>query len=110
MRPSWPLRWRMRARSSSLGQTEAARQGEQLRTALLDAVTHALRTPLTSIKASVTNLLSNSGLVDAQKHELLTIINEETDRLNHLWEKPAKWRVSTRAKWSWSSNRIPSTN
>jgi two-component system sensor histidine kinase KdpD len=67
-----------------LGQTQAARQGEQLRTALLDAVTHALRTPLTSIKASVTNLLSNQGLVDAQKHELLTIINEETDRLNRL--------------------------
>jgi two-component system sensor histidine kinase KdpD len=67
-----------------LGQTEAARQGEQLRTALLDAVTHALRTPLTSIKASVTNLLSNAGLVDTQKHELLTIINEETDRLNRL--------------------------
>jgi two-component system, OmpR family, sensor histidine kinase KdpD len=67
-----------------LGQTEAARQGEQLRTALLDAVTHALRTPLTSIKASVTNLLSNPGLVDGQKQELLTIINEETDRLNRL--------------------------
>ncbi len=67
-----------------LGQTEAARQGEQLRTALLDAVTHALRTPLTSIKASVTNLLSNPGLVESQKHELLTIINEETDRLNRL--------------------------
>jgi two-component system, OmpR family, sensor histidine kinase KdpD len=67
-----------------LGQTEAARQGEQLRTALLDAVTHALRTPLTSIKASVTNLLSNPGLVEGQKQELLTIINEETDRLNRL--------------------------
>jgi two-component system sensor histidine kinase KdpD len=67
-----------------LGQTEAARQGEQLRTALLDAVTHALRTPLTSIKASVTNLLSNSGLVEGQRQELLTIINEETDRLNRL--------------------------
>jgi two-component system sensor histidine kinase KdpD len=67
-----------------LGQTEAARQGEQLRTALLDAVTHALRTPLTSIKASVTNLLSNTGLVEQQRHELLTIIDEETDRLNRL--------------------------
>jgi two-component system sensor histidine kinase KdpD len=67
-----------------LGQTEAARQSEQLRTALLDAVTHALRTPLTSIKASVTNLLSNPGLAENQKHELLTIINEESDRLNRL--------------------------
>lgn len=67
-----------------LGQTEATRQGEKLRTALLDAVTHALRTPLTSIKASVTNLLSNRGLEEPQKHELLTIINEESDRLNRL--------------------------
>src|SRR3984885_10456685 len=67
-----------------LGKTEADRQGEQLRTALLDAVTHALRTPLTSIKASVTNLLSNPGLLENQKHELLTIINEESDRLNRL--------------------------
>jgi two-component system sensor histidine kinase KdpD len=67
-----------------LGQTEAARESEKLRTALLDAITHALRTPLTSIKASVTNLLSNHGLASEQKHELLTIINEESDRLNRL--------------------------
>jgi two-component system, OmpR family, sensor histidine kinase KdpD len=67
-----------------VGQTEAAREAEKLRTALLDAVTHALRTPLTSIKASVTNLISNPGLADAQRQELLTIINEESDRLNRL--------------------------
>ena len=74
-----------RARAvEQLGQTEAAREGERLRTALLDSVTHALRTPLTSIKASVTNLLSNRSLDDMQKHELLTIINEESDRLNRL--------------------------
>jgi two-component system sensor histidine kinase KdpD len=74
-----------RARAvEQLGQTEAEHEGERLRTALLDSVTHALRTPLTSIKASVTNLLSNTSLNDTQKGELLTIINEETDRLNHL--------------------------
>jgi two-component system sensor histidine kinase KdpD len=74
-----------RARAvEQLGQTEAAREGEQLRTALLDAVTHALRTPLTSIKASVTNLLSQHALNEDQKQELLTIINEESDRLNRL--------------------------
>jgi two-component system sensor histidine kinase KdpD len=67
-----------------VGQTEAAREAEKLRTALLDAVTHALRTPLTSIKASVTNLLSNPKLGPAQQLELLTIINEESDRLNRL--------------------------
>src|SRR4029077_15359861 len=74
-----------RARAvEQLGQTEAAREGERLRTALLDAVTHDLRTPLTSIKASVTNLLANPGLNDAQKRELFAIINEESDRLNRL--------------------------
>jgi two-component system sensor histidine kinase KdpD len=74
-----------RARAvEQLGQTEAAREGERLRTALLDSVTHALRTPLTSIKASVTNLLSTTGLNEDQKRELLTIINEESDRLNRL--------------------------
>jgi two-component system sensor histidine kinase KdpD len=67
-----------------VGQTEAAREAEKLRTALLDAVTHALRTPLTSIKASVTNLISNPNLAPAQRQELLTIINEESDRLNRL--------------------------
>src|ERR1700726_662722 len=74
-----------RARAvEKLGQTEAARQGDRLRTALLDSVTHALRTPLTSIKASVTNLLSNPALSGEQRSELLTIINEESDRLNRL--------------------------
>jgi two-component system sensor histidine kinase KdpD len=74
-----------RARAvEQLGQTEAAREGERLRTALLDSVTHALRTPLTSIKASVTNLLSTATFTEDQKRELLTIINEESDRLNRL--------------------------
>ena len=67
-----------------VGQTEAAREAEKLRSALLDAVTHALRTPLTSIKASVTNLISNPNLAAGQRQELLTIINEESDRLNRL--------------------------
>ncbi len=67
-----------------VGQNEASREAEKLRTALLDAVAHALRTPLTSIKASVTNLISNPSLGGAQRQELLTIINEESDRLNRL--------------------------
>lgn len=74
-----------RARAiEQLGVTEAARESERLRTALLDSVTHALRTPLTSIKASVTNLLSNQRLTDGQRQELLTIVNEESDRLSRL--------------------------
>jgi two-component system, OmpR family, sensor histidine kinase KdpD len=67
-----------------LSKAEAARESEQLRSALLDSVTHEFRTPLTGIKASVTSLLSNPALDDAQRRELLTVINEESDRLNRL--------------------------
>lgn len=67
-----------------LSQTEAARQSENLRVVLLDSVTHELRTPLTGIKAAVTSLLSDYNLDEAQRRELLTVINEETDRLDRL--------------------------
>jgi len=67
-----------------LSQTEAAHQSENLRAVLLDSVTHELRTPLTGIKAAVTGLLSEYNLNEAQRRELLTVINEETDRLDRL--------------------------
>ena len=38
-------------------EVEAARRSEQIKAALLDALTHNLRTPLTAIKASVTALI-----------------------------------------------------
>ncbi len=67
-----------------LARTEATQENERLRTALLDSVTHELRTPLTAIKASITSL--RSGMIrDADmKEEMLTVIDEESDRLNHL--------------------------
>ena len=67
-----------------VGKTEAAREGERLKSVLLDAITHEIRTPLTSMKASVTTLLSDAKLDEAQRRELLNIINEECDRLNRL--------------------------
>jgi len=67
-----------------LSRTEAARESERLRSALLDSVTHDFRTPLTSIKASVTSLLADPELDPPQTHELLTVIDEESDRLNRL--------------------------
>jgi two-component system sensor histidine kinase KdpD len=74
-----------RARAvEELGKTEAAREGERLKSALLDSVTHDFRTPLTSIKASVTSLLSSQDQMKAEQHELLTVIDEECDRLNQL--------------------------
>ena len=71
---------------------EAMRQSEKLKSSLLDAVTHDLRTPLTSIKAAVTTLLDSEGghrtieLDSSGRTEFLEIIDEETDRLNRFIE------------------------
>jgi len=72
-----------------LSRAEAARESEQLRSVLLDSVTHEFRTPLTAIKASVSSLLGSrshlqEGHSPEETRELLTIINEESDRLNRL--------------------------
>ncbi|GAC1702639.1 MAG: hypothetical protein NVS9B4_08430 [Candidatus Acidiferrum sp.] len=80
-----------RARAvEQLGQTEAERQGERLKSALLDSIAHDFRTPLTSIKAAVTSLISSEDAEAAQRSELLSIIDEECDRLNHLVEEAAE--------------------
>ncbi len=71
---------------------EVFEQSERLKSALLDAVTHDLRTPLTSIKASVTTLLAELegdepvALDQESRREFLEVINEETDRLNRFVE------------------------
>ena len=67
-----------------LAHAEANREGERLRSVLLDSVTHDFRTPLTSIKASAESLLGETKLTEDARHELLTVINEESDRLNRL--------------------------
>ena len=77
-------------------QARALKQSERLKSALLDAVTHDLRTPLTSIKASVTTLLEELhaqagrrtaiALGDEGRREMLEVINEEADRLDRFIE------------------------
>ena len=63
---------------------EAARRNEELRAAMLDGLAHDLKTPLTAIKASVTSLISGYPRTEERKEELLTIVNEETDRLHRI--------------------------
>jgi len=80
-----------RARAvEQLGETEAERQGERLKSALLDSIAHDFRTPLTAIKAATTDLLAADGRDAHHQKELLTIVNEECDRLNHLVEEAAE--------------------
>jgi two-component system sensor histidine kinase KdpD len=62
---------------------EAAKESERLRGMMLDSITHELRTPLTSIKASVTTLLTQPLPPDSTR-DMLTVIDEESDRLNRL--------------------------
>ena len=70
-------------------QAEALKQSERLKSALLDAVTHDLRTPLTSIKASITTLIDEArapefALDKESRREMLEVIDEESDRLNRF--------------------------
>jgi K+-sensing histidine kinase KdpD len=73
-------------------EVEAERRSEQLKAALLDALTHNLRTPLTAIKAAVTALIgkggrsSLGGLSNESRRDLLEVIDEESDRLNRFIE------------------------
>jgi len=79
----------LRSAFEQASEAEALRKSEKLKSALLDAVTHDLRTPLTSIKASVTTLLEDmrSRVLDSEsQQEFLEIIDEETDRLDEFVE------------------------
>lgn len=65
--------------------SQAEAEASRARAALFSSVTHDLRTPLAAIKASATSLLEEGvAFDDAQRHDLLTTIAEESDRLNRL--------------------------
>ena len=74
-------------------EAEAIKRSEQLKSALLDAVTHDIRTPLTSIKASATLLLedreetkSSAKLSPDEQHAMLEVITRGADRLDRFVE------------------------
>src|SRR5712691_6493613 len=63
---------------------EVARQSEELKSTLLDAIAHEFKTPLTSVKAATTALLADPVAQSQQQRELVTIIDEEADHLARL--------------------------
>ena len=74
-----------RARAQELAQQiEAAQQSEELRTTLIDAMAHEFKTPLTSIMAATTSLLSVPDQPLENRMELLRIADEEAVHLRDL--------------------------
>jgi len=66
-------------------QARAMAESERVKAALLSSVSHDLRTPLAVIKGAMTDLLDDSVDWDlATRRDLLTAVDEETDRLNRL--------------------------
>jgi two-component system sensor histidine kinase KdpD len=68
-------------------QIEAARQTEKLRTTLIDAMAHELKTPLTSVMAATTALLADTSDLSESKAEMVRIADEETKHLKDLIEE-----------------------
>jgi two-component system sensor histidine kinase KdpD len=73
-----------RARSfSTEANAEAARQSEQLRSAILDGLAHAFKSPLTTIRASSSGLLAMNTLTGAEE-KLVGLIDRHAGHLNDL--------------------------
>jgi two-component system sensor histidine kinase KdpD len=62
---------------------ETAKKGEELRSAVMDALAHEFKTPLTAVQTASSGLLELGGLTDAQA-EMVRLIEGEADRLNRL--------------------------
>jgi two-component system sensor histidine kinase KdpD len=63
--------------------TETAKQAEQLRATVMDALAHEFKTPLTAVQTASSGLLELGGLTDSQC-DLVTLIDGEAVRLNKL--------------------------
>jgi two-component system sensor histidine kinase KdpD len=73
-----------RARADeATARAEAARESSELRATVLDALAHEFKTPLTSMKAASSDLLTRSS-VEPRDRELVTIIDEDLDRFQGL--------------------------
>jgi len=73
------------ARAAAELEAEALRRSDSLKTALLHAVSHDLRSPLTAIVAAASSLANPQVRLDQADHdELVATIRSEAERLNRL--------------------------
>jgi two-component system sensor histidine kinase KdpD len=85
---------------------EALRRSDRLRTALLNSVSHDLRTPLSTVLGSATTLIDYGATLGAKvRRDLLDSIREEAERLNRYvgdlldMSRLEGGALSTRAEW-----------
>ncbi|WP_433086919.1 sensor histidine kinase [Dactylosporangium sp. CA-052675] len=77
----------VRRQRAAVGRARELAEVDRLRTALLDAVSHDLRTPLAGIKAAASSLRSpDLAFTDADRAELLATVEHATDRMTALVE------------------------
>ena len=65
-------------------EAEVLRRSEDLKSAVLDAMAHEIRNPLNSAKLAATTLLSGHAGTELNKQEMLTIIDEELNRMDRV--------------------------
>lgn len=69
----------------AMTRAEVARHSEELKSTLLDSLAHEFKSPLTSIKAATTDLLSaEPDTLEPHQRELISIVDESTDWLGRL--------------------------
>ncbi len=73
------------ARSREMAtRAQAARQSQEFKSTLLDGLAHEFKTPLTSIRAATTALLTAKVSDAEHRQEMLTIVDQEAERLSRL--------------------------
>ena len=79
---------------------------DQLKSDFISVVSHELRTPLTSIKAFTELIMMKQRMTNEKRGKLLSIINNETDRLARLINDILDLTKIEAGKLSWHIGRI----
>ena len=66
---------------------DAVRQGEELKSVMIDALAHDLKTPLAVMEAATDLLLPSGGIADEQRNGLLNLLKEQTTGLRRMVEE-----------------------
>src|SRR3954469_18672443 len=83
--------------SSQVREAQVLRRAAELKSALLESLGHALKTPLTAVTVAANNLNAGSLTVE-ERNEQAAIVRTELDRLNRLFEDIVDMaRIETRA-------------